>query len=95
MKKRAKHYRQQIYDYIEEMLGRPLTFEEHDDLRDMIGEYVFSSSNIRGILQRFFCAHEWKVDKKVEMGQKFRMFVKCAKCDKRTTKKMPTHSMRV
>lgn len=95
MKKRPKHYRQQIYDYIEERLGRPLTFDEHDELRDMIGEYVFSVSNIRAILHRSFCAHDWKVDKRVEMGEKFRLFVKCMKCDKRTTKRMATRSMRV
>lgn len=94
-KKRPKHYRQQIYDYIEEMLGRPLTFDEHDELRDMLGEYVFSVTNLRGIVRRFFCNHDWKVDKKVEVGEKFSLFVKCTKCDKRTTKRMSIRSMRV
>lgn len=93
--KRPKHYRQQIYEYIEEMLGRPLTFEEHDDLRDMIGEYVFSSANLRAILARTFCNHDWKVDKRVELGEKFQLFVKCTKCDKRTTKRMPMRSVRL
>lgn len=92
-RKRPKHYRQQIYDYIEEMLGRPLTFDEHDELRDMIGEYVFSMTNLRGVLQRMVCAHDWKVDKKVEIGERFRLYVKCTKCDKRTTKRMPMHSV--
>jgi hypothetical protein len=95
MKRRPKHYRQQIYDYVEEMLGRPLTFEEHDTLRDMIGDYVFSMANIRAILSRTLCSHQWKADKKVEMGDKPRLFVKCIKCDKRTTKKMPTYSARI
>lgn len=93
--KRPKHYRQQIYDYIEELMGRPLSFEEHDALRDMIGEYVFSVANMRAILSRVFCAHDWKVDKKIEGGERVRLYVKCMKCDKRTSKKMPTRSMRV
>lgn len=93
-RKRPKHYRQQIYDYVEELLGRPLTFDEHDDLRDMMGEYVFSVSNLRGVVQRLFCSHDWKVDKKVEVGGKrFRLYVKCMKCDKRTTKRMPLRSV--
>ncbi len=93
--KRPKHYRQQIYDYIEELLERPLTFDEHDVLRDMIGEYVFSRNNMQAVLLRVFCSHDWVVDKKIEMGEKFRLYVKCTKCDKRTTKKMSVHSARV
>ncbi|MDB4992423.1 MAG: hypothetical protein JWL75_668 [Parcubacteria group bacterium] len=95
MKQRPKHYRQRIYDYIEELLERPLTFDEHDILRDMIGEYVFSVGNIRAVLSRAVCSHDWKVDKKIEGGEKLRLFVKCVKCDKRTSKKMPVHSIRV
>lgn len=95
MKTRPKEYRQQIYDYVEELLERPLTFDEHDILRDMIGEYVFSMSNIRAMLGRALCHHDWKTDKKVEAGNKPRLFVKCIKCDKRTTKKMPVHSVRI
>jgi hypothetical protein len=95
MKRRPKHYRQQIYEYVEELLGRPLTFDEHDVLRDMIGEYVFSVANMRAILSRTLCHHDWKVDKKVEAGEKIRLFVKCVKCDKRTYKKMSTHSLRI
>lgn len=93
--KRPKHYRQQIYEYVEELLDRPLTFDEHDNLRDMMGEYVFSSANMRAILTRMFCAHDWKVDKRVELGEKFQLFVKCTKCDKRTTKRMPMRSARL
>lgn len=93
--KRPKHYRQQIYEYVEELLGRPLTFDEHDNLRDMMGEYVFSAANMRAILGRMFCAHDWKVDKRVELGEKFQLFVKCTKCDKRTTKRMPMRSARL
>lgn len=92
---RPKHYRQKIYEYIEELLDRPLTFEEHDELRDMIGEYVFSVANMRAILSRMLCAHDWKVDKRVELGEKFQLFVKCTKCDKRTTKRMPMRSVRL
>jgi hypothetical protein len=95
MKRRPKHYRQHIYDYVEELLGRSLTLEEHDALRDMIGEYVFSSANLSAILSRAFCIHEWKADKKVEAGENVRLYVKCVKCDKHTTKKMPTYSVRV
>ena len=95
MRHRPKHYRQLIYDYVEEMLGRPLTFEEHDALRDMIGEYVFSRANLRAILSRTFCAHRWKPDKKIEMGDKQRLYVKSIKCYKRTTKKMPVHSAKI
>lgn len=95
MKQRPKHFRQRIYDYIEELLGRPLTFDEHDILRDMIGEYVFSMGNIRAVLSRAVCAHDWKVDNKIEGGEKLRLFVKCIKCDKRTSKKMPVYSMKV
>jgi len=94
-KQRPKHYRRQIYDYVEELLGRPLTFDEHDVLRDMIGEYVFSMANIRAILSRMLCGHDWRVDKKIEAGENPRLFVKCAKCDKRTYRKMSTHSLRV
>jgi hypothetical protein len=95
MKRRPKHYRQQIYDYIEELLGRDLTLEEHDALRDMIGEYVFSMANVSAILSRTFCHHDWKPDKKIEAGEKFRLYVKCTKCDKRTTQMMPTYTVRV
>ena len=92
-RKHPKEYRQQIYDYIEELLERPLTFDEHDQLRDMMGEYVFSVSNLRGVAKRLFCHHDWKVDKKVEAnGTRFRLYVKCLKCDKRTTKRMPMHA---
>lgn len=94
-KKRPKHYRRQIYDYVEELLERPLTFDEHDVLRDMMGEYIFSVTNLRGVVQRMFCAHDWKVDKKIEVGERFRLYVKCTKCDKRTTKRMPMHSVRL
>ncbi len=93
--KRPKHHRQGIYDYVEELLERPLTFDEHDILRDLITEYVFSVSNMRSILSRIFCLHDWKVDKKVEGGENFKLYVKCVKCDKRTEKKMSTRSMRV
>lgn len=94
--KRPKQYRQRIYDYIEELLGRPLTFEEHDDLRDMIGEYAFSAANMRAMFGRAFCSHDWKVDKRIELGgEKFQLFVKCTKCDKRTTKRMPMRSARL
>lgn len=95
MKKRPKHYRREIYDYVEELLERPLSFEEHDMLRDMMMEYVFSTRNMRSMVARAFCLHDWKVDKKVEGGEQFKLYVKCTKCDKRTQKKMPTHSMRV
>ncbi len=47
MKPRPKHYRQRIYDYVEGMLGRPLSLDEHDDLRDIISEYAFSITNLR------------------------------------------------
>ena len=93
--KQPKHYRQQIYDYIETLLGRPLTFDEHDELRDMIGEYVFSRNNLQAVLSRTFCNHDWVVDKKLEMGEKFKLYVKCVKCDKRTTKSMPERAMRL
>jgi hypothetical protein len=93
--KRPKHYRQQIYDYIESLLGRPLTFDEHDVLRDMIVEYVFSTTNVRGILRRAFCFHDWKVDKKVEGGERTKLYVKCTKCDKRTRKRLPEYSVRI
>lgn len=93
--KLPKHYRQQIYGYIEELLGRPLTFEEHDDLRDMMTEYVFSGQNMSAMLRRFFCFHDWVSDRKVEGGQHARVHVKCRKCDKRTKKRMPTISMNV
>ena len=92
--KQPKDYRQQIYSYIEELMERPLTFEEHDDLRDMLTEYVFSMQNIRSYTRRVFCWHRWISDKKMESGSHTRMHVKCAKCDKRTRKKMPTISMR-
>lgn len=95
MKTRPKEYRQQIYDYVEELTGRPLTFDEHDVLRDMIGEYVFSMANMRAMFSRALCAHDWKTDKKMEVGNRPRLYVKCIKCDKRTTKKMPVHSVRL
>jgi hypothetical protein len=91
--KLPKDYRQQIYSYVEELLERPLTFEEHDDLRDMLTEYVFSMQSISAYMRRVFCAHEWINDKKVESGPDTRLHVKCAKCDKRTMKKMPMISM--
>lgn len=95
MKQRPKFYRQQIYDYVEELLERPLTFDEHDQLRDMIGEYVFSRANLRALLSRTFCHHDWKPDKKIQVGTRPRLYVKCVKCDKQTTKKMPVRSMRL
>lgn len=88
--KRPRDYRQQIYGYIEELLGRPLTFEEHDDLRDMMSEYVFSTQNMGALVRRVFCVHDWTSDKKVESGgSQTRVYVKCVKCDKRSLKKMP------
>jgi len=93
--KQPRDYRQQIYSYIEELLGRPLSFEEHDDIRDMLTEYVFSMQNIRAYTRRVFCLHEWISDKKVESGANARAYVKCAKCDKRTKKKMPAISLRL
>lgn len=91
-----KEYRQRVYDYVEELLGRPLTFEEHDDLRDMMNEYVFSATNLRATIRRFFCRHEWIGDKMVEGGGKHtQAYVKCIKCDKRTMKRMPTLSFDV
>lgn len=95
MKRRPKHFRQQIYDYIEEIMGRPLTLDEHDTLRDMIGEYVFSVANMRAILSRMVCAHDWRPDKKIESGDKVRLYVRCTKCDKRTTRQMSTYSARI
>lgn len=94
-KQRPKHYRQQVYDYVEELLDRPLTFDEHDILRDIIVDYAFSSGNIRAMISRALCRHDWKVDKKVEGGERTRLYVKCMKCDKRTRKKLPVHSLRV
>lgn len=87
--KHPKDYRQQIYSYVEGLLGRPLTFEEHDDLRDMMSEYVFSMQNMRAIMRRIFCSHDWTSDKKVESGAQTRVYVKCLKCDKRSRKRMP------
>ena len=87
--KQPKDYRQQIYGYIEELLGRPLTVEEHDDLRDMMSEYVFSMQNVSAVARRLFCVHDWTSDKKVESGAQTRVFVKCLKCDKRSRKRMP------
>lgn len=87
--KRPKDHRQKMYGYIEEMLGRPLTFEEHDDLRDMMSEYVFSMQNMNAVVRRIFCVHDWTSDKKVESGAQTRVYVKCLKCDKRSLKKMP------
>lgn len=95
--KRPKEYRQQIYGYIEEMLGRPLTFEEHDDLRDMMTEYIFSTQNMGTVIRRTFCFHEWTSDRigQVEGGRNPKMYVKCRKCDKRSYKRTPTISMNV
>jgi hypothetical protein len=93
--KKPKQYREEIYDYIESLLGRPLTFEEHDDLRDMMTEYVFSSQNMSSMFRKMFCSHDWISDKKIEGGQRTRVHVKCSKCDKRSYKEMPTISMRI
>jgi len=95
--KKPKEYRQQIYGYIEELLGRPLTFEEHDDLRDMMTEYVFSTQNLGAMTRRLVCWHDWTSDRigMVEGGKDSRVYVKCVKCDKRTRKKMPTISMNI
>jgi hypothetical protein len=91
--KLPKDYRQQIYSYVEELLERPLTFEEHDDLRDMLTEYAFSMQSLGAYVRRMVCVHDWISDKKVESGSETRLYVKCAKCDKRTKKKTPTISM--
>lgn len=90
-----KEYRQEVYVYVESLLGRHLTFDEHDDLRDIMVSYVLDASNMKTMLFRFFCIHEWKIDKKVEAGEKIRLYVKCLKCDTRTLKKMPTRTMRI
>jgi hypothetical protein len=91
----SKEYRQEIYGYVEELLGRQLTFQEHDDLRDIMVSYVFDRSNLRTLIRRVFCNHEWKIDKKIEAGEAIKMFVKCHKCDKRTKQKMPTRSVKI
>jgi hypothetical protein len=93
--KLPKDYRRQIYGYIEELLGRPLSYEEHDDLRDMMMEYVFSTQNMGTVVRRIFCAHDWIIDRKVEGGREPRAHVKCRKCDKRTKKRVPSISMSV
>jgi len=95
--KHPREYRQQIYGYIEELLGRPLTFEEHDDLRDMMTGYVLSTQNPGAMLRRAFCAHDWASDRigKIEGGKNPRVYVKCVKCDKRSLRKMPTISMHI
>ena len=93
--KLAKEHRQEMYDYVESLLGRHLTFEEHDTMRGIMVSYVLDASNLRTTLRRFFCIHDWNIDRKVEAGEKVRMYVKCAKCDKRTKKKMPTRSMQI
>lgn len=90
MSKLPKEYRQEIYAYVEELLGRQLTFDEHDTLRDMMIEYVFSMRSMRMALKRTFCLHDWRADKQVEGGKRPLVHVKCARCDKRTKKKMPT-----
>ncbi len=90
MSKLPKHYRKEIYDYIEELLGRNLTLDEHENLRDMMLEYVFSMRSMRMGFKRFFCIHQWGADRRVEGGKRPRVYVKCARCDKRTVKKMPT-----
>jgi|GEM_PF-5799522 len=89
--KHPKEHRQKVYDYVESLLGRPLTYEEHDDLRDIMSEYILSVTNLQAIVNRIFCTHEWIGDKMVESGGKqTRAYVKCVKCDKRTLKRMPT-----
>jgi hypothetical protein len=97
MKKLPKEHRQQIYGYIEELLARPLTLDEHDVLRDMMTEYAISTQDLRSMLRRYVCLHDWASDRVglVEGGTNSRMYVKCRKCDKRTSKKMPTISMNI
>ncbi|HEY4489252.1 MAG TPA: hypothetical protein VJA87_02100 [Candidatus Paceibacterota bacterium] len=91
--KHPKEYRQKVYDYVEELLGRPLTYGEHDDLRDIMSEYISSVTSLQTVVGRIFCAHEWIGDKMVESGSKqTRAYVKCVKCDKRIMKRMPTVS---
>lgn len=87
--KLPKDYRHQIYSYVEELIERPLTFDEHDDLRDMLNEYAFSKRNVVFYVRRAFCFHDWSSDNKVEAGQRTRVYVKCLKCDKRTKKRAP------
>ena len=88
--KHPKDFRQEIYTYIEGLLGRPLTFEEHDELREMMVGYLFSSQNLKAGFGRLFCLHEWTSDKKVESGENSRIYVKCIKCDKRSRKRIPS-----
>ena len=88
--KRPKDYRQEIYSYVVGLLGRPLTYEEHDDLHDMMSEYVFSMRNMGATIRRIFCRHDWISDKKIESGQRQRAYVKCLHCDKRSFRKVPT-----
>ncbi len=93
--KLAKEHRREIYEYVEKLIGRNLTFDERDDIRSMMASYVLDASNFKTTLRRFFCIHDWNIDRKIEAGKDIRMFVKCAKCDKRTKKKMSTRSMQV
>lgn len=90
MTKLPKHYRKEIYEYVEELLGRNLTLDEHDNLRDMMIEYVFSMRSMRMSLKRAFCFHAWVADKQVEGGKRPKVHVKCTRCDKRSVKHMPT-----
>jgi len=88
--KLPKEYREEIYSYVEDLLERPLTFEEHDELRDMILDYVFDMRSIRMYVRRTLCMHAWASDKKVEGGKRPVIHLKCRKCDKRKAKRMPS-----
>ncbi|HEY0010353.1 MAG TPA: hypothetical protein VGB97_00365 [Candidatus Paceibacterota bacterium] len=86
--KHPKDYRHEIYTYIEGLLERPLSFEEHDDLQDMLNDYA-SMRNLGLYVRRALCRHNWSSDNKIEGGQKTLVHMKCTKCDKRKLKKMP------
>lgn len=73
-------HRRRLYDYIEDLLDRDLTCEEHDKIRELVRTYSNDAFKPTHFLKQLFCNHDWKVEQ-VEISQVMKSFIKCRKCD--------------
>lgn len=78
MKEKAR--RAPIYKKIEEILGRPLTLIEHDEVRELLFKYRWGGSLFLLWLKQQFCIHKWDVQG-VMIKERMQFTGRCNKCD--------------
>lgn len=78
MKEKAR--RKPIYEKVEGIIQRPLTIEEHDELRTLLFAYRWGSSLICLWLKQQFCIHKWDVQGIILRGR-MKFTGRCDLCD--------------